>query len=111
MNDVKYVTQEMWDRAQEALKAVLPFVERHTPPLSTAGTMVSLRALVSGAIHGGSPQDKLVPCWCPYCGEPHGVDRHDLPPGLRDPVKAFERGRELLAADDSAVNGGAERGS
>jgi len=44
------VTQEMWDRAQAALRAALPVIEQHTPPLSTAGTMVSLRDQVRDAI-------------------------------------------------------------
>lgn len=54
MNYVSYVTQEMWDRAQAALRAALPFIEERTPPLSTAGTMVSLRDQVRGAIHPAS---------------------------------------------------------
>lgn len=53
-NDVSYVTQEMWDRAQAALRAALPVIEQHTPPLSTAGTMVSLREQVKAAIAGAS---------------------------------------------------------
>lgn len=50
MNDVAYVTQEMWDQAQAALRAALPRLKQHTPPLSTAGTMVSLREQVRAAI-------------------------------------------------------------
>jgi len=55
MTDVAYVTQEMWDRAQAALRAALPIIEEHTPPLSTAGTMVSLRAQARAAIVGSDP--------------------------------------------------------
>jgi hypothetical protein len=52
MTEYAYVTQEMWDHAQEALRAALPIIEQHTPPLSTAGTMVSIRDQVRAAIIG-----------------------------------------------------------
>jgi len=55
MTDVAYVTQEMWDRAQAALRAALPIIEENTPPLSTAGTMVSIRDQVRAAIVGSDP--------------------------------------------------------
>lgn len=58
INDVMYVTQEMWDRAQAALRAALPVIEQHTPPLSTAGTMVSLRDQVRAAIMGSAVEPK-----------------------------------------------------
>lgn len=52
MTDFAYVTQEMWDKAQAALRAALPIIEEHTPPLSTQGTMVSIRDQVRTAIVG-----------------------------------------------------------
>ena len=55
MTDVAYVTQKMWDRTQAALRAALPIIEEHTPPLSTAGTMVSIRDQVRAAIVGSDP--------------------------------------------------------
>lgn len=59
-HDLTYVTQEMWDRAQEALKSALPIIEAHTPPLSTAGTMVSLRAQVRAAIVGAGIEPQVT---------------------------------------------------
>lgn len=50
MSDYACVTQEDWDKAQAALRAVLPLVEDHVPPLSTAGTMIALRDQVRAAI-------------------------------------------------------------
>ena len=41
-------------------------------------------------------ETKPIPCWCPYCGEPHGVDRNELPPKLRDPLKVMEQIRDGL---------------
>jgi hypothetical protein len=62
VNDVAYVTQEMWDRAQDALRAALPIIEQHTPRLSTAGTMVSVRDKVRAAIV--TPIAAAMPCTC-----------------------------------------------
>lgn len=52
MTYLTYVTQEDWDKAQDALRAVLPHIEEMVPPLSTAGTMISLRDQVRAAIKG-----------------------------------------------------------
>lgn len=60
MTDYAYVTQEMWDRSQTALRAALPIIEAHTPLLSTAGTMVSLRDQVIYAIGGAAPDISTV---------------------------------------------------
>jgi hypothetical protein len=54
VSDLAYVTAEMWLRAQDALRAVLPHI--HVPPLSTQGTMVSLRKQVQDAIVGDIPE-------------------------------------------------------
>jgi hypothetical protein len=51
-----YVTQEMWDNAQKALRNVLPLVEANVPALSTDGTAISLRDEVRAAIVG-APAD------------------------------------------------------
>lgn len=47
---VTYVTQEDWDAAQAALRAVLPLVEANVPPLSTSGTAIALRDQVRKAL-------------------------------------------------------------
>ena len=73
MADVAYVTQEMWDRAQAALRAALPVIEQHTPPLSTAGTMLSLREQVRAAIVGAVVTGAETRPPCLECGQAYSA--------------------------------------
>lgn len=59
MSDIAYVTQEMWDRAQAALRAALPVIDEQVPRLSTKGTMISLRDQIRAAIVG--PTQETLP--------------------------------------------------
>lgn len=85
-NDVAYVTQEMWDRAQAALCAALPVIEERVPPLSTAGTMASLRDQVRAAIVAAPATRPSIRV------EPNGLEIHRLGEQLFVPL---EQVREL----------------
>lgn len=60
MTDYAAVTQEDWDNAQAALKAVLPLVESHIPPLSTQGTAIELWRLVRKGMRLNSDDNALA---------------------------------------------------
>lgn len=60
MTDVAYVTQEMWDQAQKALRNVLSLVEANVPPLSMTGTAIALRDEVRAAIYPTVPNPSCV---------------------------------------------------
>lgn len=59
--DYCYVTQDDWDRACAALRAVLPLVESMVSPLSTEGTMITLRDQIRDALYRRTTLSSVQP--------------------------------------------------
>lgn len=72
MTDVAYVTQEMWDKAQNALRTVLNQIP--APLLMEDQPRAALRRLVAEAIYPSIMAPEVVtkhyPCGCSATGRP-----------------------------------------